>query len=117
MSFPFVSRAKYEALEDKLDAQLALHAAEKAALEQRYADLKANYDELDAQTDKVLDSILHPTVVAAEEPDTPQQPRRPLGRDIVGMATADAGRRFREFQAWDAAQPKRTPAAPRKRKP
>jgi hypothetical protein len=85
MNFPFVSRAKYEALEDKLDVS-----------EQRHADLLKRYEELNLHVDKLLDSM-KPAAAEVVEQEEPMKPKRPLGREIAAMATADATNRYQQY--------------------
>jgi hypothetical protein len=76
--FGFVSRAKFERLEDKLDAA-----------ELRYRDLEQHYRELQAHCDKLVESLTAPAAEPESAPPPPPQgpPRRPLGREVVHAAT------------------------------
>jgi hypothetical protein len=82
MRWPFVSRLRLEALEDKYDELVKIN------------------DQLKEHADKLLDSILQDNKDEREareqQPDPVQQPRRLLSKDIRERATAAADKRFHE---------------------
>jgi hypothetical protein len=82
MPWPWVSRAKYEGLED------------------RYDDLDKRYKELQLHADKLLDSLLEHPEKSDEDrkPEKQPLPRRLLNREISAMASQAAEIRYQNSQ-------------------
>jgi len=82
MRWPFVSRLRLEAMEDKYD------------------ELVKRHGELQEYANKLLDGILASNAEEAQareqQPDPVQQPRRLMSKDIRERATAAATKRFQE---------------------